>query len=80
MGTQQIGLLLIEAKLSTSGDEAWKEREAAAFALGAIADDCSAGLLPHLPEFPLIWSICCWRLSRFSKFIIQLAIYEYVCS
>uniref|UniRef100_M4F875 Transportin-1 n=1 Tax=Brassica campestris TaxID=3711 RepID=M4F875_BRACM len=31
---------LIQAKLSTSGDEAWKEREAAVLTLGAIAEGC----------------------------------------
>ncbi|XP_048336150.2 transportin-1 [Ziziphus jujuba] len=74
---------LVQAKLSATGDEAWKEREAAVLALGAIAEGCIHGLLPHLPEivaflipllddkFPLIRSISCWTLSRFSKFIVQ---------
>ncbi|XP_010548121.1 PREDICTED: transportin-1 [Tarenaya hassleriana] len=74
---------LIQAKLSTAGDEAWKEREAAVLALGAIAEGCINGLYPHLSEiaafllpllddkFPLIRSISCWTLSRFSKYIIQ---------
>ncbi|KAI3419849.1 Importin N-terminal domain-containing protein [Psidium guajava] len=74
---------LVQAKLSLSGDENWKEREAAVLALGAIAEGCIRGLYPHLPEmveflvpllddkFPLIRSITCWTLSRFSKFIVQ---------
>ncbi|VVA99326.1 unnamed protein product [Arabis nemorensis] len=74
---------LIQAKLSTSGDEAWKEREAAVLALGAIAEGCINGLYPHLSEivafllpllddkFPLIRSISCWTLSRFGKYLIQ---------
>ncbi|KAJ7978654.1 transportin 1 [Quillaja saponaria] len=74
---------IVQAKLSTSGDEAWKEREAAVLALGAIGEGCIIGLYPHLPEivsflipllddnFPLIRSISCWTLSRFSKFIVQ---------
>ncbi|KAH7528696.1 hypothetical protein FEM48_Zijuj05G0099500 [Ziziphus jujuba var. spinosa] len=53
-----LGIFYLQAKLSTSGDEAWKEREAAAFALGAIADDCSAGLLPHLPELAIYEYVC----------------------
>ncbi|KAF2297988.1 hypothetical protein GH714_006855 [Hevea brasiliensis] len=74
---------LVEAKLSTSDDETWKEREAAVLALGAIAEGCIEGLYPHLAEivaylipvlddkFPLLRSITCWTLSRFSKFIVQ---------
>ncbi|KAJ7967125.1 transportin 1 [Quillaja saponaria] len=74
---------LVQAKLSASGDEAWKEREAAVLALGAIGEGCINGLYPHLAEivaflipllddkFPLIRSISCWTLSRFSKFVVQ---------
>ncbi|KAL5561246.1 hypothetical protein UlMin_030993 [Ulmus minor] len=74
---------IVQANLSASGDEAWKDREAAVLALGAIAEGCIIGLYPHLPEivaflipllddkFPLIRSISCWTLSRFSKFIVQ---------
>ncbi|OWM80947.1 transportin-1-like isoform X2 [Punica granatum] len=74
---------LVQAKLSTSTDETWKEREAAVLAIGAIAEGSIEGLYPHLLEiveflipllddkFPLIRSITCWTLSRFSRFIIQ---------
>ncbi|XP_038975247.1 transportin-1 isoform X2 [Phoenix dactylifera] len=74
---------LIQQKLSTMNDSAWKEREAAVLAIGAIAEGCISGLYPHLPEiiaflipllddkFPLIRSITCWTLSRFSKYIVQ---------
>ncbi|XP_023533244.1 transportin-1-like [Cucurbita pepo subsp. pepo] len=74
---------IVEVNLSAKGDEAWKEREAAVLALGAIAEGCINGLYPHLPQivtflipllddkFPLIRSISCWTLSRFSKFIVQ---------
>ncbi|XP_009136347.2 transportin-1 [Brassica rapa] len=74
---------LIQAKISTSGDETWKEREAAVLTLGAIAEGCFNGLYPHLSEivafllpllddkFPLIRSISCWTLSRFGKYLIQ---------
>ncbi|KAL6579994.1 hypothetical protein OROMI_008018 [Orobanche minor] len=73
----------VQSKLSTSGDETWKEREAAVLALGTIADGCISGLYPHLSQivafliplvddkFPLIRSISCWTLSRFSKFIVE---------
>ncbi|PIN01121.1 Karyopherin (importin) beta 1 [Handroanthus impetiginosus] len=73
----------VQAKLSATGDEAWKDREAAVLALGAIGEGCINGLYPHLSEiiaflipllddkFPLIRSISCWTLSRFSKYIVQ---------
>ncbi|XP_026455966.1 transportin-1-like [Papaver somniferum] len=74
---------LVQAKLANGGDEVWKEREAAVLAFGAIAEGCINGLYPHLPEivsflipllddkFPLIRSITCWTLSRYSKFVVQ---------
>ncbi|KAL0329730.1 UNVERIFIED_CONTAM: Transportin-1 [Sesamum radiatum] len=74
---------IVQAKLSATGDEAWKDREAAVLALGAIGEGCINGLYPHLSEivaflipllddkFPLIRSISCWTLSRFSKYIVQ---------
>ncbi|XP_038724018.1 transportin-1-like isoform X2 [Tripterygium wilfordii] len=76
-------LPIVQANLSASGDEAWKRREAAVLAIGAVAEGCITGLYPHLPEmvgflipllddkFPLIRSISCWTLSRFSKYIVQ---------
>ncbi|KAK7855605.1 transportin-1 [Quercus suber] len=74
---------IVQTQLSTTGDAAWKEREAAVLALGAIAEGCINGLYPHLSEivtflipllddkFPLIRSISCWTISRFSKFIVE---------
>ncbi|PPD89628.1 hypothetical protein GOBAR_DD13442 [Gossypium barbadense] len=74
---------IIQAKLAATGDEAWKDREAAVLALGAVGEGCINGLYPHLSEivaflipllddkFPLIRSISCWTLSRFSKYIVQ---------
>lgn len=76
-------LPLIQASLSASGDESWKQREAAVLAIGAVAEGCINGLYPHLSEiitflipllddkFPLIRSISCWTLSRFSRYIVQ---------
>lgn len=73
---------LVQAKLSNV-DISWKEREAAVLALGAIAEGCINGLFPHLREivaflvpllddkFPLVRSITCWTLSRYSKWIVQ---------
>ncbi|KAI7750159.1 hypothetical protein M8C21_003118 [Ambrosia artemisiifolia] len=73
----------VQSKLSVLDDSSWKEREAAVLALGAIAEGCINGLYPLLSDivaflipllddkFPLIRSISCWTLSRFSKFIVQ---------
>ncbi|KAJ6739285.1 TRANSPORTIN 1 ISOFORM 1 [Salix koriyanagi] len=74
---------VVQAKLSASGDESWKDREAAVLALGAVAEGCINGLHPNLSQmvgflipllddkFPLIRSISCWTISRFSKYIVQ---------
>ncbi|EPS73595.1 hypothetical protein M569_01158, partial [Genlisea aurea] len=79
---------IVQAKLSATGDEVWKEREAAILALGAVGEGCIHGLLPHLGEiiafliphlddkFPLIRSIACWTISRFSKYSVQSIAYE----
>lgn len=40
----------MQAKLSTTDDVTWKEREAAVLALGAVAEGCINGLHPHLSE------------------------------
>lgn len=40
----------LQTNLSASSDEAWKEREAAVLALGAVAEGCISGLYPHLTE------------------------------
>lgn len=65
------------------GDSDWKNREAALMALGAISHGCYEGLLPHLSTLvpfliqlcqdqqPLIRSMACWALSRYSKWIVE---------
>ncbi|OAE34574.1 hypothetical protein AXG93_1487s1200 [Marchantia polymorpha subsp. ruderalis] len=74
---------LVQANLSQPTDAAWKAREAAVLALGAVAEGCINGLLPHLTQIvaflvplledkrPLVRSITCWTLSRYSKWIVQ---------
>lgn len=47
-------LVSVQAKLSCSNDEVWKEREAAVLVLGAIAEGCINGLFPHLSEVNLL--------------------------
>jgi hypothetical protein len=41
-------VVVLQVRLSTTADAAWKEREAAVLALGAVAEGCISGLLPHL--------------------------------
>ncbi|KAI9330187.1 armadillo-type protein [Obelidium mucronatum] len=60
----------------------WKLREAGVLALGAIAEGCSNGIEPHLSDLvkfliqcladpkPLVRSITCWTLFRFSRWIV----------
>ncbi|XP_068661941.1 transportin-1-like isoform X2 [Aristolochia californica] len=74
---------LLQSQLAKSGDDAWKEREAAVLAFGAVGEGCIKGLYPHLPvivaflipllddKFPLIRSITCWTISRYSKFVVE---------
>ena len=66
-------------------DPRWEIRESAILALGAVAEGCSAGLLPYLPTLitfllplledarPLMRSTTCWTLSRFSRWVVQCA-------
>lgn len=37
-------------RLSVTKDSAWEEKEAAILALGAVAEGCIKGLLPHLAQ------------------------------
>lgn len=37
-------------RLSSTEDSVWEEREAAILALGAVAEGCITGLLPHLAQ------------------------------
>uniref|UniRef100_A0A5K3G1Q8 TNPO1 protein n=1 Tax=Mesocestoides corti TaxID=53468 RepID=A0A5K3G1Q8_MESCO len=60
----------------------WQYREAAILVLGAIAEGCMNDMVPYLPELctffikaladpkPLIRSIACWTLSRYSNWIV----------
>ncbi|KAG0595592.1 hypothetical protein M758_UG179600 [Ceratodon purpureus] len=76
---------LVQVRLASSKDARWEEKEAAILALGAVAEGCISGLLPHLTQIitylisfmedvrPLVRSISCWTLSRYSKWIVQVA-------
>ena len=63
--------------------EQWILRESAILALGAVAEGSFDAIMPHLPELipyllsfltdkkPLVRSITCWTLSRYSKWSTQ---------
>ncbi|XP_013773249.1 transportin-1-like isoform X1 [Limulus polyphemus] len=60
----------------------WEIKESGILALGAIAEGCMNGMVPHLPELvpylitclndkkALVRSITCWTLSRYSHWIV----------
>ena len=60
----------------------WRVREAGILALGAIAEGTQSGMAAHLPSLvphlinslndtkPLVRSICCWTLGRYSQWIV----------
>lgn len=59
----------------------WIEKESAILALGAVAEGCMSGMDEHLPQLvpflltclsdkkPLVRSITCWTLSRYTAWI-----------
>lgn len=61
----------------------WRARESAILALGAISEGCHRGLMPYLGELvsmlapqlqdlrPLVRSITCWTLSRYSSWLVE---------
>ncbi|CAF0785363.1 unnamed protein product [Didymodactylos carnosus] len=61
----------------------WGIKESGILVLGAIAEGCSYSLTPHLPDLiqylitclndkkPLVRSITCWTLSRYSSWIVH---------
>ncbi|CAF3594362.1 unnamed protein product [Rotaria sp. Silwood1] len=70
----------------------WQIKESGILVLGAIAEGCSYGLAPHLPDLvdylikclndkkPLVRSITCWTLSRYSSWIVHNEVQEAACS
>lgn len=64
-------------------NEDWLVKESGILALGAIAEGCMDGVVPHLGELipfmlammfdkkPLVRSITCWTLSRYSSHIVS---------
>ncbi|XP_035907928.1 transportin-1 [Anopheles stephensi] len=61
----------------------WLVKESGILALGAIAEGCMTGMVPHLPELipylilclsdkkALVRSITCWTLSRYAHWVVS---------
>eukprot|EP00958_Prasinococcus_capsulatus_P023744 scaffold3600_cov387-Prasinococcus_capsulatus_cf.AAC.6 len=61
----------------------WKVRESAVLTIGAIAEGCYDGLVPHLgglipflvpmleDQRPLVRSITCWSISRYTAWLVS---------
>ncbi|KAJ1560150.1 hypothetical protein HK405_008051 [Cladochytrium tenue] len=76
-----LGYLLPILKESLSNPD-WRVKEAGILALGAISEGCIRGMEVHLPELvkfmlgcltdpkPLVRSITCWTLGRYSSWIV----------
>jgi transportin-1 len=74
-------LPLLQQTLSSRDN--WLLRESGVLALGAVAEGCYEGikqflpqLIPHILDLlrdskPLVRSISCWTLSRYSKWVMQ---------
>ena len=73
-------LPILKSKLQSTE---WEEIEVAILALGAIAEGCMKGMIPHLPDLipfliqalnskkALVRSITCWTLSRYTQWVMQ---------
>lgn len=60
----------------------WEVKESGILVLGAIAEGCMNGMIPHLPELTpyligclsdkkaLVRSITCWTLSRYAHWVV----------
>ena len=67
----------------TLNHDDWVVKEAAVLAIGAVAEGSVTGMTPHLPslvpylvekmsdEHPMVRSITCWTISRYTFWIIQ---------
>eukprot|EP01114_Cavostelium_apophysatum_P018671 TRINITY_DN5836_c0_g2_i3.p1 TRINITY_DN5836_c0_g2~~TRINITY_DN5836_c0_g2_i3.p1 ORF type:complete len:636 (-),score=125.18 TRINITY_DN5836_c0_g2_i3:1111-3018(-) len=74
-------LQVVQERINNKAD--WKVRESAILTLGAIAEGCLDGMRPHLIQLvpylvtflsdpqPLVRSITCWTLSRYSRWIVR---------
>ena len=83
-GDELLGMILpiVEQRMR---DPNWRLRESATLAIGAVSEGCTTGLTPFLPQLieflvpsledprPMVRSTTCWTLSRFSRWVVQLA-------
>ncbi|KAJ3102436.1 hypothetical protein HDU97_000579 [Phlyctochytrium planicorne] len=73
---------LLDRGAASAGN--WKELECGILALGAIAEGCKQDIVQYLPDLvifmvtncithpmPLVRSITCWTLSRYSQWIVR---------
>jgi transportin-1 len=78
----EVLLPLIQERMHPA--QPWEIRESAILALGAVAEGCYSGMRPHLAQLvpfmigilntdrkPLVRSITCWSLSRYSRWIVS---------
>jgi transportin-1 len=75
--------ILLPILKETLFHEQWVIKESGILALGAIAEGCMSGMLPHLPELipflinclndkkALVRSITCWTLSRYAHWVVS---------
>ncbi|XP_050403950.1 transportin-1 isoform X2 [Patella vulgata] len=74
--------ILLPILKETLFHEEWEIKESGILVLGAIAEGCMAGMMPHLPELipyligclsdkkALVRSITCWTLSRYAHWVV----------
>lgn len=82
-GNEVLSVMLPVLQERLVDPERWERREAGILALGAVAEGCYAGVLPHMQQlFPYLISCVadarhcirimgCWTLSRYSRWIIE---------
>jgi transportin-1 len=75
--------VLIPILKETLFHQDWEIKESGILALGAIAEGCMTGVIPHLPELipylinclsdkkALVRAITCWTLSRYSHWVVS---------
>lgn len=74
--------ILLPILKETLFHEDWDIKESGILVLGAIAEGCMTGMVPHLPELipylincladkkALVRSITCWTLSRYAHWVV----------
>lgn len=75
--------ILLPILKETLFHEQWVIKESGILSLGAIAEGCMNGMIPHLPELipflinclsdkkALVRSITCWTLSRYAHWVVS---------